>query len=62
MDEAPAAIERVRGLAGVELRGLHLHIGSQLLTLEPFRAAVAAIAIESVARAATETPPEHPDA
>jgi diaminopimelate decarboxylase len=44
MDEAPAAIERVRGLAGVELRGLHLHIGSQLLTLEPFRAAVAAIA------------------
>ena len=29
---------------GVELRGLHLHIGSQLFSLEPFRAAIAAIA------------------
>jgi diaminopimelate decarboxylase len=42
--EAPAAIERVRTVAGLELRGLHLHLGSQLLSLEPFRAAIAAIA------------------
>jgi diaminopimelate decarboxylase len=44
LDEAPAAIERLRALAGVELLGLHMHIGSQLLSLEPFRAAIAAIA------------------
>ena len=29
---------------GLDLRGLHLHIGSQLFSLEPFRAAIAAIA------------------
>jgi diaminopimelate decarboxylase len=44
LDDAPAAIERVRGVAGLELVGLHLHIGSNLLTLEPFRRAIAAIA------------------
>jgi diaminopimelate decarboxylase len=44
LGEAPAAIERLRALAGVELLGLHMHIGSQLLSLEPFRAAIAAIA------------------
>jgi diaminopimelate decarboxylase len=44
LDEAPAAIDRVRELAGVELRGLHLHLGSQLFSVEPFRAAIAAIA------------------
>jgi diaminopimelate decarboxylase len=44
LDEAPAAIERLRRLAGVELRGLHFHLGSQLFTLDTFRAGVAAIA------------------
>jgi diaminopimelate decarboxylase len=44
LDEAPAAIDRVRTLPGVELRGLHLHLGSQLFSLDPFRAAIAAIA------------------
>ena len=44
LDEAPAAIDRVRTLAGVELRGLHLHLGSQLFSLDPFHAAIAAIA------------------
>jgi diaminopimelate decarboxylase len=38
------AIERVGRIGGLELRGLHLHIGSNLLALEPFRAAIAAIA------------------
>ncbi len=42
--EAPSAIERVRGIDGLELRGLHVHIGSQLFSVEPFRAAIAAIA------------------
>jgi diaminopimelate decarboxylase len=44
LPDAPAAIDRVREVAGLELRGLHLHLGSQLFSLEPFRAAIAAIA------------------
>ena len=40
----PAMIERLGSVAGLELRGLHLHLGSQLHSLEPFRAAIAAIA------------------
>ena len=39
-----AVIERVRSLSGLDLRGLHMHLGSQLHSLEPFRAAIAAIA------------------
>ena len=41
--EVPRALARVRGVAGLELRGLHAHIGSQLLELEPFRAAAGAL-------------------
>jgi diaminopimelate decarboxylase len=44
MAAAPEAIERARRCAGLKLVGLHVHIGSQLLELEPFRAAVRAIA------------------
>jgi diaminopimelate decarboxylase len=44
MDEAGEALARVRGVAGLELRGVHAHIGSQLLALEPFRAAAAELA------------------
>jgi diaminopimelate decarboxylase len=40
-DEALARVERVEGLA---LRGLHAHIGSQLLDLESFRRAAAELA------------------
>lgn len=39
MDEAAAAIERVRSTPGLSLQGLHAHIGSQLLALDPFRRA-----------------------
>jgi diaminopimelate decarboxylase len=39
MDQAGEAIERVRAAAGLSLEGLHAHIGSQLLELEPFRRA-----------------------
>jgi diaminopimelate decarboxylase len=44
MADVPAAIERVRAVAGLELRGIHAHIGSQLLELEPYRREVAALA------------------
>jgi len=44
IDQAPAAIEFVRAHPALELVGLHFHIGSQLLSLEPFRDAVRAIA------------------
>ncbi|HYM55083.1 MAG TPA: diaminopimelate decarboxylase [Solirubrobacteraceae bacterium] len=37
MADAERAIERVRAVEGLSLQGLHAHIGSQLLELEPFR-------------------------
>jgi diaminopimelate decarboxylase len=40
LEEAPVAIERL----GDAVAGIHMHIGSQILELEPFRAAVQAIA------------------
>src|SRR6202000_3390114 len=39
MGEAATAIERVRATDGLSLQGLHAHIGSQLLALDPFRRA-----------------------
>lgn len=44
MDDARAAIARVREIAGLRLAGLHAHIGSQLLELDPFRREVAELA------------------
>ncbi len=44
MDQIGAAIERTRGVAGLELQGVHAHIGSQLFELEPFRREVAQLA------------------
>jgi diaminopimelate decarboxylase len=44
MDDARGAIERLRGSASLDLQGLHMHIGSQLLSLEEYRPAVEAIA------------------
>src|SRR5690242_10948505 len=44
VDQAPEAIARLAGAPHLELVGLHFHIGSQLYELEPFRAAVRAIA------------------
>jgi diaminopimelate decarboxylase len=43
LDQASAAIARVSQTPHLELVGLHFHIGSQLLELEPFRRAVEAI-------------------
>ena len=42
--DAPEAIERLRAAPWADLRGLHIHIGSQLFDLAPWRAAVQAIA------------------
>lgn len=44
IEQARGAIERLRDSPALQLVGLHCHIGSQLLELEPFRAAVSAIA------------------
>ena len=41
--DARRAIARVAGVDGLELVGLHMHIGSQLLDLAPFRAAIAVL-------------------
>jgi diaminopimelate decarboxylase len=43
-DEAKRAIERIRHSDRLRLAGIHTHIGSQILTLEPFRAAVQVLA------------------
>lgn len=44
MEEAAEAMARVREIPGLSLQGVHAHIGSQLLELEPFRAEVAQLA------------------
>jgi diaminopimelate decarboxylase len=44
MEQAGEALARVRAVAGLSLEGVHAHIGSQLLGLEPFRAEAAALA------------------
>ncbi|HEV7806789.1 MAG TPA: diaminopimelate decarboxylase [Solirubrobacteraceae bacterium] len=44
MIDAPAAIARVQESDGLDLVGLHMHIGSQILELDPFRRSIEAIA------------------
>ena len=44
VEEVPAAIERIGAKTGLALHGLHAHIGSQLLDLDPFRRACAELA------------------
>ncbi len=44
MAEAALAIERLRGVDGLSLQGVHAHIGSQLLRLEPFHREVGELA------------------
>jgi diaminopimelate decarboxylase len=43
VDQARAAIARIRANPGLQLDGLHLHIGSQILATEPFAQAVEAV-------------------
>jgi diaminopimelate decarboxylase len=44
LDAAPALLERIAASERLDLRGLHVHIGSQLLDLDGFARAAAAIA------------------
>jgi diaminopimelate decarboxylase len=44
MARASEAIARLQAVPGISLRGLHAHIGSQLLDLEPFRREVGELA------------------
>jgi diaminopimelate decarboxylase len=44
LDDAPEALRRIERSSTMTLTGLHAHIGSQLLALQPFRLAVAAMA------------------
>jgi diaminopimelate decarboxylase len=44
MADAAEAVARVRAVRGLSLQGLHAHIGSQLLELEPFEREVAELA------------------
>jgi diaminopimelate decarboxylase len=44
MTDAPDAIARLRASDQLDLVGLHMHIGSQILELEPFRRAIEAVA------------------
>ena len=43
LEHAREAIERIRASAGLELAGVHAHIGSQLFDTEPFREGIAAL-------------------
>jgi diaminopimelate decarboxylase len=43
MADAPAAIARLQDSAALHLEGLHIHIGSQIFELDPFRRAIEAI-------------------
>jgi diaminopimelate decarboxylase len=44
VEQVPAAIARLRSIPAADLQGLHAHIGSQILSVEQFEAAVAALA------------------
>jgi diaminopimelate decarboxylase len=45
LDQAADAIARIRASQKLQLDGLHLHIGSQILDTEPFARAVEAVAV-----------------
>ena len=40
LSDAPRALEQLSACPGVEVEGLHFHIGSQIMELAPFRAAL----------------------
>ena len=44
MADVPAAIDRVRRIDGLALEGVHAHIGSQIMELDPFRREATALA------------------
>jgi diaminopimelate decarboxylase len=44
VEHVPDAIDAMRSIRAIDLRGLHAHIGSQILDVDQFEAAVAALA------------------
>jgi diaminopimelate decarboxylase len=44
VEQVPAAIARMRAVPAIDLRGLHAHIGSQIMAVDQFEAAVDALA------------------
>jgi diaminopimelate decarboxylase len=44
VEQVPEAIARLRAVPSIDLRGLHVHIGSQILATDQFEAAVEALA------------------
>ena len=44
IDQVPSAISRMRSVPAIDLQGLHVHIGSQILGLEQFETVVAVLA------------------
>jgi diaminopimelate decarboxylase len=44
VEQVPAAVARMRTVSSIDLRGLHAHIGSQILEIDHFEAAVDALA------------------
>lgn len=43
VEQVPAVVARMRAAPAIDLRGLHVHIGSQILTTDQFEAAVDAL-------------------
>ena len=43
VEQVAQAIDRMRAVAAIDLRGLHMHIGSQILSIDQFEAAVGAL-------------------
>jgi len=43
VEQVPQAISRMRAVGAIDLRGLHMHIGSQILGIDQFEAAVEAL-------------------
>jgi diaminopimelate decarboxylase len=61
INEVPALCAHARGLAGVEVVGLHAHIGSQITDLDPLTRAARALVVLACALAAEGTRIEHLD-
>ena len=43
VEQVAQAIDRMRAVAAIDVRGLHMHIGSQILSIDQFEAAVEAL-------------------
>jgi diaminopimelate decarboxylase len=43
VEQVPLAIDKMRAVQAIDLRGLHMHIGSQILGIDQFEAAVEAL-------------------